>query len=178
MKISKLKIFLVFSSLYFCYNPLSYANIQPSTEILRAESKLNPQNVDLSHGSTINLEANKKLVENFYTAVFEKHQVKSASERYLTEEYIQHNPLLPDGRKPFIDFFSDYFKRYPLAKNEIKHIFADGDFVILHVLSKQHPKDRGLAIVDIFKVQDGKIVEHWDVIQAIPETAKNNNSMF
>lgn len=178
MKITKLNIFVVFSSLYLCYNPLSFADASPSTEITRAETKLNSQSLDLSHGSTINLEANKKLVESFYTAVFEKHQVKSASERYLTEQYIQHNPLLPDGRKAFIDFFSDYFKRYPQAKNEIKHIFADGDFVILHVLSKQHPKDRGLAIVDIFKVEDGKISEHWDVIQAIPETAKNSNTMF
>lgn len=121
---------------------------------------------------------NKKIVIDFYEGVFSKHQVKAYSDRYIGSRYIQHNPLVPDGKAPFVDYFTGYFKENPQAKNTIKRAVAEGDLVFLHVHSTQNPQDRGQAIIDIFKVENGKIVEHWDVIQSIPEKSANNNTMF
>ena len=121
---------------------------------------------------------NKELVRTFYEDAFVKHQPKEAAEKYLAPTYIQHNPNVPSGRQPFIDYFVPYFVKNPDARSEIKRILADGDIVAVHVLAKQAPTDRGAAVVDIFRVKDGKIVEHWDVVQAVPEKAANENTMF
>jgi predicted SnoaL-like aldol condensation-catalyzing enzyme len=82
------------------------------------------------------------------------------------------------GRQPFVDFFVPFFQKNAGAKSEIKRTIAEGDLVVLHVLSKIDAKDTGRAVVDIFRVEDGKIVEHWDVMQAVPEKAANPNTMF
>ncbi|PTV56174.1 nuclear transport factor 2 family protein [Acinetobacter seifertii] len=121
---------------------------------------------------------NKKIVTNFYEGVFLKHQVKEYADRYIGHEYIQHNPNVPDGKAPFVNFFTEKFQKNPQAKNEIKRAIAEGNLVVLHVHSTENEKDRGRAIVDIFRVENGKIVEHWDVIQNIPEQSKNSNTMF
>ncbi|SPL69805.1 nuclear transport factor 2 family protein [Acinetobacter stercoris] len=123
-------------------------------------------------------EQNKKIVTDFYEGVFLKHQVKEYSDRYIGNEYIQHNPHVPNGKAPFVEYFSGYFKEHPEAKNVIKRAVAQGDLVFLHVHSTQTPQDRGVAIVDIFRVEHGKIVEHWDVQQEIPEQSANTNTMF
>ncbi|AWL29944.1 polyketide cyclase [Acinetobacter defluvii] len=112
---------------------------------------------------------NKKIVTDFYEGVFLKHQVQKYSDRYIGNQYIQHNPHVPDGKAPFVNYFTGYFKENPQAKNVIKRAIAEDDLVVLHVHSSQNAQDRGEAIVDIFRVQNGKIVEHWDVQQAIPE---------
>ncbi len=85
---------------------------------------------------------------------------------------------MPDGKAPFVNFFTEKFQKNPQAKNEIKRAIAEGNLVVLHVHSTENEKDRGRAIVDIFRVENGKIVEHWDVIQNIPEQSKNTNTMF
>lgn len=123
-------------------------------------------------------EQNKKIVTDFYEGVFLKHQVKAYADRYIGDQYIQHNPHVPDGKAPFVDFFTGHFKENPEAKSVIKRAVAEGDLVFLHVHSTQNAQDRGVAIVDIFRVQNGKIVEHWDVQQAIPEQSANTNTMF
>ena len=69
-------------------------------------------------------------------------------------------------------------EKFPNRSSEIKRVMAEGDLVVLHVHSKPSPEDRGSAIIDIFRVENGKIVEHWDVIQPIPEKAANTNTMF
>jgi predicted SnoaL-like aldol condensation-catalyzing enzyme len=69
-------------------------------------------------------------------------------------------------------------EKYPQSHSEIKKIFADGDYVIVHVHAVREPGTRGLAIFDLFKLENGKVVEHWDAVQPIPETAQNNNTMF
>lgn len=122
-------------------------------------------------------EANRKLVLEFYDGVFNKHEVEKYSE-VLAENYIQHNPGVPDGKEPFVKFFTQRFKDNPKATARIVRSATDGDLVFLHLQSKMNEEDRGRAIVDIFRVDNGKIVEHWDVIQAVPETSKNNNTMF
>lgn len=121
---------------------------------------------------------NKKIVTDFYEGVFLKHQVKAYSDRYIGNQYIQHNPHVPDGKAPFVNYFTDYFKANPEAKNVIKRSVAEGDLVLLHVHSTQNNQDRGEAIIDIFRVENGKIVEHWDVQQTIPEQSANTNTMF
>jgi predicted SnoaL-like aldol condensation-catalyzing enzyme len=123
-------------------------------------------------------EKNKKIVLDFYQGVFQKHQVKSYADRYIGNQYRQHNPYVADGKAPFVDYFVQYFKENPQASSQIKRVIADGDLVWLHVHSQANPQDRGSAVIDIFRVKDGKIVEHWDVIQEIPETSANNNTMF
>ncbi|RKG45663.1 polyketide cyclase [Acinetobacter cumulans] len=123
-------------------------------------------------------ERNKKLVTDFYNGVFQKHQVKAYSDQYIGTEYIQHNPYVPNGKAPFVNYFTQYFKENPLAKSVIKRAAAEGDLVYLHVHSQQNPQDRGVAVVDIFRVENGKIVEHWDVQQDVPAESANQNTMF
>jgi predicted SnoaL-like aldol condensation-catalyzing enzyme len=123
------------------------------------------------------LEANKKAVQAFYDFVINKKDFESAS-RYMGSRYKQHNPLVadgPEGLKAFIEFLKTNF---PDARSEIKRVFADGDYVILHVHSIRPPHMRGRAIIEIFRLDNGKIDEHWDVIQEIPETSANPNGMF
>lgn len=121
---------------------------------------------------------NKEIVTSFYNLAFRDHKIEEAFARFGGDKYIQHNPLVPDGKEAVIKFFSGYFKLHPTAKNEIKRVIAEGDLVVLHVFSKSEPMDRGRAIVDIFRVEKGKVVEHWDVIQVVPDKAANNNTMF
>jgi predicted SnoaL-like aldol condensation-catalyzing enzyme len=123
-------------------------------------------------------EANRRLVVEFYERVFTRHDVAEAAATVLTEDYIQHNPRVPSGREPFVKFFTGYFKDNPAARNRIVRSATDGDLVVLHVHSTANETDRGRAIVDIFRVRDGRIVEHWDVIQPVPETSANGNGMF
>lgn len=125
--------------------------------------------------------SNKEIVTSFYEAVFRDHRVEEGFAKYVGDRYVQHNPLVPDGAAAAIGFFVPFFAANPHARNEIKRVAADGDLVWLHVHSRQNvndPNDRGRAIVDIFRVEDGKIVEHWDVIQPVPAQAANPNTMF
>lgn len=124
------------------------------------------------------LEANKKLVVDFYNMIFLEHKTAEAFKLYSIPAYKQHNPFAADGAQPAIDFLSARFKKHPQAKNVIKRVIAEGDLVVLHVHSTLNAKDRGRAIVDIFRVKDGKVVEHWDVIQKIPAKSRNDNTMF
>lgn len=122
-------------------------------------------------------ESNRQLVVNFYDRFFNQHQVQEAA-AVVAEDYIQHNPDVPDGKAPFVGYFDGYFKDNPDSRARIVRSASDGDLVYLHVHSTNGKADRGQAVIDIFRVQDGKIVEHWDVIQAVPEQAANNNTMF
>lgn len=123
-------------------------------------------------------EANKKLVRDFYELAFNEHKPTEAAKRYLGDKYIQHNPHVPNGAEAFYGYFERYFKEQPKARVVIKRVIADGDLVALHLNSKRDDKDRGRAVVDIFRVEGGKIVEHWDVSQDVPEKSANANTMF
>ena len=122
-------------------------------------------------------EANKKVVVEFYEKGLNQKDFEAAA-KYLGPRYTQHNPNAadgPEGLKAFLQFLKETF---PNSRSEIKRVFADGDFVILHVHAVREPGTRGNAIIDIFKLENGKIVEHWDVVQPIPEKAANTNGMF
>jgi predicted SnoaL-like aldol condensation-catalyzing enzyme len=122
-------------------------------------------------------EANKKVVVEFYDKALNAKDFAAAS-AYFGPRYVQHNPTAPDGIEGFKAFLSFLRDKFPNSHSEIKKVFADGDYVILHVHAVREPGTRGAAIVDIFKLENGKIVEHWDVRQEIPEKAANDNGMF
>jgi predicted SnoaL-like aldol condensation-catalyzing enzyme len=122
-------------------------------------------------------ETNKKNVQEFYDFLINKKDF-DAARKYMGNRYKQHNPLVadgPEGLKAFCEFLKANF---PEAHSEIKQVFADGDYVILHVHSTRTQGTRGRAIIEIFKLENGKIDEHWDTIQEIPETSANPNGMF
>ena len=105
------------------------------------------------------------------------HKDVSAIDRYLTKDYIQHNPTVPDGRESLKAAVTQWFTGAPKEKVDIQHSAAKGDIVFLHVRNKR-PDGGVAAIVDIFRVKKGKIVEHWDVIQDAPSTSANAHPMF
>jgi predicted SnoaL-like aldol condensation-catalyzing enzyme len=121
-------------------------------------------------------EANKKLVVEFYERVLNQKDI-AAIDRYVGP-YKQHNPQAadgPEGLKGYIGYLKD---KVPGFHAQIRKVIAEGDLVVLHVHATPAPGARGMAIIDIFRVADGKLVEHWDVIQDIPETSANANTMF
>jgi predicted SnoaL-like aldol condensation-catalyzing enzyme len=122
-------------------------------------------------------EANKHVVLEFYEKGLNQRDFEAAS-KYLGPRYVQHNPTAPDGPEGFKAFLNFLREKFPDSHSEIKRVFADGDYVILHVHSVREKGSRGRAIVDIFKLEDGKIVEHWDVAQEVPEKSANSNGMF
>jgi predicted SnoaL-like aldol condensation-catalyzing enzyme len=120
---------------------------------------------------------NKEVVVDFYNKALNQKDFAAAS-RHLGDKYIQHNPNAsngPEGLKKFLEFLK---AKFPESRSEIKMILVDGDYVMLRVHGIEEPGTRGKAIVDIFRLENGKIVEHWDSVQPIPEKALNNNTMF
>jgi predicted SnoaL-like aldol condensation-catalyzing enzyme len=123
------------------------------------------------------MEANKKVVLDFYEQGLNKKDYEAAA-KYFGHKYVQHNPGAPDGFEGFRTFVNFLREKFPDSHSEIKRSFADGDYVILHVHAVREPGTRGRAIVDIFRLEEGKIVEHWDVAQDIPEKMPHDNGMF
>lgn len=122
-------------------------------------------------------EANRKTVLDFYEKGLNQKDADAAL-AHVGDRYVQHNPNAADGADGFRKFIGFLREKFPNSRSEIKRSFVDGDFVILHVHAVREPGTRGNAIVDIFKLENGKIVEHWDVVQPIPESPANNNTMF
>ncbi|EOU9533078.1 nuclear transport factor 2 family protein [Cronobacter dublinensis] len=121
-------------------------------------------------------EANRQRVITFYDRFFNQHDTAAAD--VVADDYRQHNPEVPDGKAPFVNYFSGFFRDNPQSRAKVIRSAADGDLVWLQVHSTNGSHDRGQAVLDIFRVKDGKIVEHWDIIQDVPEKAANANTMF
>lgn len=124
-------------------------------------------------------QSNKDIVVAFFRMMFQDREIDEAVRLYVAKNnYTQHNPYMRDGVEPMVDFFPHYFEQHPQATVDIKRVIAEGDLVVIHNLWKESPEDRGQAVIDIFRVENGKIVEHWDVSQEIPENPANKNGMF
>lgn len=128
--------------------------------------------------SAANAARNKQRALAFYGEFFNRHDL-SAAERYIAPGYIQHNPRVANGRDAFKAAFATIFSRYPERHSTIHAAIAEGDLVALHVHTTTSSSDIGMAIVDIFRFDNaGNIVEHWDVMQAVPATTASGNGMF
>ncbi len=122
--------------------------------------------------------ANKKLVLDMANMLFVQHKVDQAVDTFFAPNYIQHNPMAATGAEALRTFFKKFYAGNPQATVVIKRSLADGDLVALHYNLKLKPADRGFAVVDIFRIANGKIAEHWDVAEPVPEKSANNNGMF
>jgi predicted SnoaL-like aldol condensation-catalyzing enzyme len=145
-----------------------------STATLTTIDSLNQQ-IQILSDSQKQVDANKTLVADFYQELFGDKEV-SAIDKYIGETYIQHNPSVADGMEALRQAVTQWFKETPKERIDIQHLSADGNLVYIHTKSKRGAAT--VSVIDIFKVENGKIVEHWDVAQEAPEKSANHHPMF
>ena len=114
----------------------------------------------------------------FLDMVFNQKKVKEGFDKYVGDKYIQHNPIAADGKEAAVEVLGKALQALPGWSYEFKHAYVDGDIAIIHSHVRMKADDRGMAVVDMFRFEKGKVVEHWDVVQPIPEKSANNNTMF
>lgn len=125
-----------------------------------------------------NLEQNKETAKRFYAMAFNEGKPREAVEKHTGDYYRQHNPHVGDGKENFINYFEDLARDFPDKRIHFKRAIAEGNYVALHTY-QEWPGDDDYATIDIFGFDDkGKIIEHWDVLQPIPEEFANDNGMF
>lgn len=122
-------------------------------------------------------ERNRVLVQDFARLFYTEKQVRAAFLKHVAPDYIQHNPGLPDGREAAITALEPKFSS-PGASFDVKRILVDGNHAVIHLHARPQPGARGTAVADIYRLENGRIVEHWDVLQPVPETSANPHPMF
>jgi len=126
------------------------------------------------------LEHNKRVVVDYYTTAFAGNPEQAIADHF-GPRYVQHNPQAQNGPEAFIGFVKWLRGEYPDLRLDIKRVIAEGDMVATHShldLEPGNPDNPGRALADYFLLEDGKVVEHWDVIQEVPRTTANDNGMF
>ena len=120
----------------------------------------------------------REVVDQFIDLFYREKKVRQAFESWVHPEYIQHKATLPDGRDAVINFLEKLLERFPERIFTIHRVIASDNLVAVHYHSQATPEDLGFAVVDIFRVEDCRMVEHWDVVQPVPEKSANDNTMF
>ncbi len=120
----------------------------------------------------------KEVVTRFMTQFYVEKKVREAFETWVVPDYIQHNPHAATGRDAAIAFLEPFFAQHPQLSYSIKRVIADGALVAVHAHGRFSAEDRGIAVVDILRVDGCKVVEHWDVVQPVPSESANDNTMF
>jgi predicted SnoaL-like aldol condensation-catalyzing enzyme len=123
------------------------------------------------------VENNKKIVVDYYQTAFDGSPEKAVADHF-GDRYIQHNPDAADGPEPFIGYVKWLRSEHPQLTLEIKRVIAEGDMVATHSHLTLEPGQPGRALADFFRLENGKVVEHWDVIQEVPHTSANSHGMF
>jgi predicted SnoaL-like aldol condensation-catalyzing enzyme len=169
MKIIKSTALLFWGILLFsCNDNKINASVQAHIDSLNMK-------IQMKSDSLSQLETNKTRVANFYQELF-GNKDSTAIDRYIGSTYIQHNPALPDGKEALKKGVAIWFKGQPKEKVDIQHLGADGNLVYIHTKAKMGPKT--VSVIDIFRIENGKIVEHWDVLQDVPVKSANPHPMF
>jgi predicted SnoaL-like aldol condensation-catalyzing enzyme len=146
-----------------------------SSKIIVAFVLLTLSSLSFSASET-SIDENKKLVVEFYENILFKGQFDKI-DQYIGKVYIQHNPGVADGKQALLDMLKS-FGPVKDTPGEIIRVVAENDLVVLHVKYYNFPTKRGSSVIDIFRIENGLIVEHWDTMQAVPEKSANSNSMF
>jgi predicted SnoaL-like aldol condensation-catalyzing enzyme len=121
---------------------------------------------------------NKAAVQGFMDTLFNRRDPREAVRRFVGPRYVQHNPEIGDGPEGLCAFVDRLLPEVPDLKLEIKRLVGEGDYVLAQVHVVPMPGDRGMASMDLFRLEDGRIVEHWDTAQPVPEKSANENTMF
>lgn len=118
------------------------------------------------------------VAEGFKTLFYDQGKVREAYETYVAEDYIQHNPMAQDGRDAAIAFLEPIYEKNPQHRMTVHRMIVEYPYVVVHLHGQSTPDDPGAAAVDILRVENCKIVEHWDVTQSVPAETVNGNGMF
>jgi predicted SnoaL-like aldol condensation-catalyzing enzyme len=147
-----------------------------SLQMMSCTNKTELKTESAKVNSNSEIESNKKIVLDFYQQMFGDKDL-TAVDKYIAPEYIQHNPNVADGSEAFKKAAEGWFKGAPKTKIDVQHIAAEGDLVFLHI-KNTNPDGSLKSTIDIFRLKDGKIVEHWDVHQDVPKESANPHPMF